>query len=62
MSTLKRRTQVSYRYAAGKIAPGKVVRPYSADMPDWYLLELTDEAGTYRGGCHREQIVVIDNR
>lgn len=60
--TLKRGTRVSYRYAGGKVVPGKVLRPYSPDMPEWFLLELTDEGGTYRGGCHREQITVTDNR
>jgi len=62
MATLKRGTRVSYRYAAGKLLSGKIVKPYSPDMPDWYVLDLTSECGSYRAGCHVEQITVTDNR
>jgi len=60
--TLKRGTQIIYTYAGGKVVPGKIVRPYAADMPGWYLVKLTDEAGSYRGGCHCDQIAITDNR
>jgi len=59
---MKRGTRVIYTYAAGQQVAGKIVRPYAADMPDWYLVELTDDHGTYRGGCHRSQLRIIDNR
>lgn len=63
MSALKSGTKVSYTYAAGKVVPGTVVKRHR-DMLDgnWYVLKLTDEAGTYRGSCHRDQIAVTDNR
>ena len=59
---MKRGTRITYRYAGGKIVQGKIIKPYAKEMPDWYLCELTDEAGTIRGGCHREQITIVDNR
>jgi hypothetical protein len=62
MTNLKRGTRVTYTFAAGKVVPGKVLRPYAKDMPDWYLVELTDEQGTSRGGCHSGQLTVVDNR
>lgn len=58
---LKRGTRVTYTYAAGKVVQGKVVKAYAPDMPGWWLLELTDEHGTTRGGCHEGQIRIIDN-
>lgn len=58
----KRRTRIEYTYAAGKVVQGKVLGPYSPDMPDWYHCELVDEGGAYRGGCHVSQLRVIDNR
>lgn len=61
MSTLKRGTRITYRYAGGAVVQGKIIKPY-AKNPDWYLCELTDEFGTHRGGCHREQLTVVDNR
>jgi len=57
---LRRGTAVTYNYAAGKIVSGRVLGDYAKDMPGWYLLELTDEHGPYRGGCHDGQIRVID--
>lgn len=59
---LKRGTRITYRYAAGKIVPGKIIRPYTHEQPGWYLCELTDEISTTRGGCHIDQITVTDNR
>ena len=61
-TTLKRGTRITYTYALGKIVSGKVIRPYSPDMPEWFVCELTDEGGSYRGGCHVSQITVTDNR
>lgn len=62
MTEFRRGMRVTYRYAGGRIVQGKIIRPYSADMPMWYLVELTDEQGTYRGGCHAEQLERKDNR
>ncbi len=62
MLTLRRGTAVTYTFAAGKTVPGRVLREYAKDMPGWYLLEMTDEAGTFRGGCYSGQIRVTDNR
>lgn len=59
--TLKRGTRIEYTYALGKVVPGKVLRPY-ADWPGWFLCELTDEGGSYRGGCHVDQLRITDNR
>jgi hypothetical protein len=59
---MKRGTRIEYRYAFGNVVPGKVLAPYAADMPDWFLCELEDEAGKYRGGCHVSQLRVTDNR
>ena len=61
-TALKRGTRVTYTYAGGAVVSGKVLRPYSPEMPEWFLLELTDEGGIYRGGCHQSQITVTDNR
>lgn len=55
---LKRRTRIEYAYAGGKVVQGKIIGPYSPDMPDWFLCELEDEFGTYRSGCHRSQLKV----
>ena len=62
--SLKRGMRVIYAYAGGKVVPGKVLRSYSPDMPDWWLLRLTDpvDGTSIDGGCHRDQITVIDNR
>jgi hypothetical protein len=60
--TLKRGTRVAYSYAGGKVVSGIVVKQHKAEMADWFVLRLTDEAGTYCGSCHREQITVTDNR
>ena len=43
------------------IVSGVIVRPY-AGKPGWYLVKLTDEHGSYEGGCHRDQIRIVDNR
>lgn len=75
---LKRGTRIEYRYALGKVVPGKVVRLYTdkeiarhaithgeraaADLPNWIVCELEDEAGAYRGACHIDQLRVTDNR
>jgi hypothetical protein len=59
---LKRGTRVTYRYAGGKIVPGVIVKQHKDDFADWYVVRLTDEAGTSTGSCHRDQITVTDNR
>ena len=53
---MKRGTRIEYIYAAGKVVSGKILKPYHPDMPDWFLCELRDEHGTYRSGCHRDQL------
>jgi hypothetical protein len=58
---LKRGTRVTYRYAGGKIVPGVIVKQHK-DLSNWYVVRLTDEAGTSTGSCHRDQITVTDNR
>lgn len=58
---LKRGTRITYTYAFGAVVPGKIIKPYG-DMPDWFLCELNDAGGSYRGGCHVSQITVTDNR
>jgi hypothetical protein len=62
MTTFKRGTRITYTYAGGKVVSGKIVGPYDKAMPNWWRVELTDEAGTYRGGAHADQITVTDNR
>ena len=62
MAHIKRGTRVTYTYAAGKVVMGKVIRPYAKDMPGWYLVELTDEISTHRGGCWHAQLTITDNR
>jgi hypothetical protein len=60
---LKRGTHVTYRFAAGKIVTGVVVKRHQGFLDDqWYALRLSDEVGTWSGSCHREQITVTDNR
>lgn len=74
----KRGTRIEYRYAAGAVTPGKVVRHYTpkeiaahakthgpeaaARLPEWIVCELEDDHGTYRGACHVSQLRVTDNR
>ncbi len=74
----KRGTRIEYRYAAGAIVPGKVVRTYSekeitahakthgekaaAALPNWIVCELYHPDGTSRGACHIDQLRVTDNR
>jgi hypothetical protein len=59
---MKRGTKIEYRYAAGAIVSGKIIKPYSPEMPGWFLCALTDEGGEYRSGCHVEQLRNVDNR
>jgi hypothetical protein len=59
---MKRGTRIEYTYALGKVVQGRIVRPYSGEMPEWYLCKLTDKAGDYSVGCHIGQIRVVDNR
>lgn len=59
---IKRGTRIEYTYAFGRVVSGKVLKPYSDDMPGWFLCELTDEGGAYRGGCHVDQLRITDNR
>lgn len=47
--TLKRGTRMEWTYALGKIVTGRVIREYR-ELAGWYLCEVSDDAGTYRGG------------
>jgi hypothetical protein len=58
----KRGTRVEYTYACGAVVAGRILGPYCKAMPEWYRVELTDDHGTYRGGCHEQQLRVVDNR
>lgn len=75
---MKRGTQIEYRYAAGAVKQGKVLRTYTAkeiarhaithgeraaaELPNWIVCELYDDHGSYSGACHVSQLRVIDNR
>ncbi len=54
-SKMKRGTRIEYTYALGKIVQGEIVREYP-DLPGWFECEITDESGTYRVGCHVDQM------
>ena len=59
-TNLKRGTRIEYTYAGGAVVAGKVIKPYGE--LGWFLCELTDEGGAYRGGCYVGQLRVVDNR
>jgi hypothetical protein len=59
---MKRGTRIEYTYALGKVVQGKIVKPYAAHLPGWFLCKLTDKAGDYSVGCHVGQIRVVGNR
>lgn len=78
LNRFKRGKRIEYRYAFGKIVQGKVIRRYSekevarhakthgpeaaARLPEWIVCEMEDEAGSYRGAFHFEQLRITDNR
>jgi hypothetical protein len=58
----KRGSRIEYTYAAGDVVPGRIVRPAGENMKDWFVCELTDKGGSYRGTCHASQLRIIGNR
>ena len=61
MAQIKRGTRIEYTYAFGKVVQGKILGPYSKDMPGWYSAKLCDEGGEYGGGINESQIRITSN-
>lgn len=61
--TFKRGQRIEYTYAGGQVTPGKIIRAETDPRwLGWFIAELTDDHGTYRGCVHGGQLRSTDNR